>query len=135
MGYKHQIPRINVAFEEGHEYHGLKVVLRKLKLGEWLEITGMGDNEEPTVRHVGDQLRRMADKLVSWNLEDEGGRPVPTTLEAVMDQDRELMIAVLNAWLDGLTAVSAPLEASSTGGEPSLVESIPMDTLSASLVS
>lgn len=135
MGYKHQIPRIDVTFDESHEYHGFEVTLRKLKLGEWLEITGMGGDEAPGVRHVGDQLERMADKLVAWNLEDEDGNPVPTTAEAVLDQDRDLMIAILNAWLDGLTGVSAPLEQSSPDGAPSLVESIPMAPLSESLVS
>lgn len=134
MGYRHQIPRVNVTFEEGHEYHGCEVVLRKLKLGEWLEITGISD--DGTVRHVGDQLQKMADKLISWNLEDEDtGEPVPTTTEAVLDQDRDLMLAILNAWLDGINGVSAPLEQTSPDGQPSPVESIPMETLSNALVS
>ncbi|MFJ7269431.1 hypothetical protein ACIQV3_22765 [Streptomyces sp. NPDC099050] len=135
MGYRHQIPRINVTFDEGHEYHGCEVTLRRLKLGEWLDITGLGGEEDPGVRHIGDQLKKMADKLIAWNLEGEDGAPVPTTAEAVLEQDRDLMVAVLGAWLDTLNGVSAPLEPSSTGGDPSLVESIPMDTLSASLVS
>lgn len=135
MGYRHQIPRVVVTFEEGHDYHGCEVTLRRLKVGEWLDITGLGGDDEPGVRHIGDQLKTMADKLVAWNLEDDEGRPVPTTVEAVLDQDRDLMLAILGSWLDTLSGVSAPLEPTSTGGEPSLVESIPMDTLSASLVS
>lgn len=137
MGYKHQIPRINISFPEDHEYHGCEATLRRLKLGEWLDITGLGDGDgdKPVVRHVGDQLRTMADKLIDWNLEDEDGTAVPTTVEAVLEQDQGLMMAILGRWLDGLAGVSAPLEPSSTGGAPSPVESIPMDTLSASLVS
>ncbi|MFG3510252.1 hypothetical protein ACGF5F_32670 [Streptomyces sp. NPDC047821] len=133
MGYRHQIPRVNVRFEEGHEYHGFEAVLRKLKLGEWLEITGI--NGDAGVRHVGDQLEKMADRLISWNLEDEEGQPVPTTREAILEQDQGLMLAVLNAWIDGITGVSAPLGPSSPAGEPSLEASIPMETLSSSLVS
>lgn len=135
MGYKHKIPRINVTFPEGHDYHGCEVTLRRLKLREWLDITGLGGDEEPVVRHIGDQLRTMADKLIDWNLEEEDGTPVPTTVEAVLDQDQTLMMAILEAWLDNLAGVPAPLEPSSTSGAPSPVESIPMDTLSASLVS
>lgn len=137
MGYRHKIPHINVSFEDGHEYHGCEAVLRTLKLGEWLEITGMGVGEASVV-HVGDQLKRMADKLVSWNLEDEDGTPVPVTAEAVLDQDQALMIAILNGWLDGLNKssdVPAPLEQNSPDGVPSLEVSLPMEPLSPSLAS
>ncbi len=137
MGYKHQIPRINITFPEGHDYHGCEVTLRRLKTGEWLDITGLGggDADKPTVRHVGDQLLTMADKLISWNLEDEDGTPVPTTVEAVLEQDQALMLAILGQWIDGIAGVSAPLEPSSTDGDPSQVASIPTETLSSSLVS
>ncbi|WP_405531495.1 hypothetical protein OG592_26970 [Streptomyces avidinii] len=136
MGYVHKIPRIDVSFPEDHEYHGCEATLRRLKLGEWLDITGLGGNsDKPLVRNVGDQLLTMADKLISWNLEAEDGTPVPTTVEAVLEQDQGLMMAILGQWLDGLAGVSAPLEPSSTDGELSQVASIPMDTLSSSLVS
>lgn len=133
MGYRHKIPRVNVAFEEGHEYHGCEVVLRKLTLGEYLDIVGI--TADSGINHVGDQLKRMGDKLVSWNLEDEDGTPIPATPDAVLEQDKDLMIAVLNAWLDALNGVPAPLEPNSPDGEPSLEASIPMETLSSSLVS
>jgi len=133
MGYRHQIPRVNVAFEEGHDYHGCEVTLRKLKLGEYLDLVGI--NPESGVSNVGDQLQKMADKLITWNLEDEAGLPVPTTREAVLEQDKDLMLAVLGAWLDGVNGVSAPLEQPSTGGEPSPAASIPMEPLSPSLAS
>lgn len=134
MGYRHKIPRINVAFEVGHEYHGCEAVLRKLTLGEWLDITGISD--DAVVRHVGDQLKSMGDKLISWNLEDpETGEPILPTAEAVLNQDRDLMLAILNAWLDGINGVPAPLEQNSPAGELSLEASIPMETLSSSLVS
>lgn len=129
-GYRHQIPRVTVVFEPGHEYHGCEVVLRKLKLGEYLDIVGI--NPESGATHIGDQLRKMADKLISWNLEDESGVPVPTTPEAVLEQDKDLMLAVLGAWLDGINGVSAPLEQPSDDGEPSPEGSIPMAPLSPS---
>ncbi|MEU6397881.1 hypothetical protein ABZ867_12975 [Streptomyces cinnamoneus] len=137
MGYKHQIPRIQITFPEGHDYHGCEATLRRLKLGEWLDITGLGgdDGDSAVVRHVGDQLLAMADKLIAWNLEDEDGTPVPTTVEAVLEQDQGLMLAILGKWLDGLAGVPAPLDPSSTDGEPSQAASIPMETLSSSLVS
>lgn len=133
MGYRHQIPRVNVAFEPGHEYHGCEVVLRKLTLGEYLDIVGL--SSDASIANVGDQLKQMGNKLISWNLEAEDGTPIPADPGAVLDQDKDLMIAILNAWLEGISSVSAPLEPSSTGGEPSLEASIPMDVPSESLAS
>lgn len=133
MGYRHRIPHIRVAFEDGHEYHGCEVILRKLVLGEFLDL--MQISPESAVRNVGDQLATMADKIVSWNLEDETGEPVPVTREAVLQQDKDLMMAVLNGWITALQGVPAPLESSSPDGEPSLEASLPMAPQSQSLAS
>lgn len=134
MGYRHKRKRINVCFEEGHEYHGLEVTLRGMSLGEYLELEGIGEVDRSS---VGDQLRRFAESLISWNLEDEDtGEPVPTTVEAVYAQDQDLMLMLATRWIEALRGiVSAPLEQSSPDGEPSLEASIPMETLSSSLVS
>lgn len=137
MGYKHKMPRIHIDFEEGHDYHGCEVVLRRLTLGEWLSITGMGA-DGATYRHVGDQLRTMADRLISWNLEEEDGTPVPTTQEAVLAQDQALMLAILDGWIGKLNKeaeVPTPLEPSSPAGEPFPEASLPMEPLSESLAS
>lgn len=132
MGFQHKPQRINVSFEPGHDLHGLEVVLRKLTLGEYLDIIGLG---EVGMNHIGDQLKAMGDKLISWNLEDDNGQPVPATPEAVLGQDKDLMVTILEAWLEALNGVAAPLEQSSPAGEPSLEASIPMETLSNALVS
>lgn len=134
MGFRHKRKRINVSFEEGHEYHGLEVTLRGMSLGEYLELEGIGEVDRSS---VGDQLRRFAESLISWNLEDEDtGEPVPTTVEAVYAQDQDLMLMLATRWIEALRGiVSAPLEQSSPDGEPSLEASIPMETLSSSLVS
>lgn len=134
MGYRHRIPHVAVAFEEGHEYHGCEVTLRALNLGEFLDLMQL--NPDSAVRNIGDQLIIMGDKLVSWNLEDpDTGEPVPVTRDAVLQQDKDLMIAVLNAWADVLRGVSDPLPETSSGGEPSLEASLPMAPQSQSLAS
>ncbi|GGU13294.1 hypothetical protein [Streptomyces violascens] len=132
MGFQFKAPRINLAFEPDHDYHGLEVTLRKLNLQEFLDINGIGDVED---MHAGHQLRTMGEKLLSWNLEDEDGQPVPATVDGVLRQDKDLMIAICSAWLDALRGVSAPLEQSSPDTGPSLEASIPMDAPSESLAS
>lgn len=74
-----------------------------------------------------------ASKLISWNLETEDGEPVPATVQGLRDQDMDLAMDLVMAWVGAVIGVSDPLEQSSTGGAPYPVESIPMETLSASL--
>lgn len=132
-GYRHKKKRINLTFEPGHEYEGLEVTLRSLTLGEWLEISGIGEVDSAA---VDAQLHRFAESLISWNLEDEDtGAPIPTTPEAVYAQDRDLILALATAWMDAIAGVADPLDPSSTDGQPSLEASLPMAPLSESLAS
>ncbi|MER6235959.1 hypothetical protein ABT185_07765 [Streptomyces clavifer] len=132
-GYRHKAKRINVRFEAPHEYAGFEATLRGQHLGGFLNLMGIG---EVDMSNIGDQLREMGRALISWNLEDEDtGIPVPVTPEAVMAQDQDLMFALATAWVDALKGVPAPLETSSTDGQPSLEASLPMEPLSESLAS
>lgn len=133
MGYQHKRKRIAVRFEEPHEYAGFEAVLRGQHLGGFLNLLGIG---EVDMSNLGDQLKEMGRALISWNLEDEDtGAPVPVAPEAVMAQDQDLMIALAKGWIDGLRGIPAPLEQSSTDGQPSLEASLPMEPLSESQAS
>ncbi|MFC8862649.1 hypothetical protein [[Kitasatospora] papulosa] len=134
MGYRHKAKRINVRFEEPHDYAGFEAVLRGKSLAGFLDLQGIGEVDKSS---LGEQLREMSHNLISWNLEDEiTGEPVPVTPEAVMGQDQDLMIALAAAWMDGLLgAIKGPLETTSTDGQPSPEASIPMEPLSESLAS
>ncbi|RKN61858.1 hypothetical protein D7231_31795 [Streptomyces klenkii] len=136
MGYKRKRKTINIAFEEGHPFAGLEVRLRGLSLGEYLDLIGMGEVDRSA---VSDGLKMMSAALLSWNLEDEEtGEAVPATAEAVYAEDQEMMLAVMNAWIDALRGgvrQGSPLPESSPAGEPSPAVSIPMEPLSGSLAS
>jgi hypothetical protein len=105
-----------------------------MSIGEYMTATGL-DGSDGDDRAAG--LKRFGEHLVSWNLEDEDGTPVPATYEAMMQQDHDLIGALNNAWIETLVGVhkADPLPESSTSGEPSLVESVPMEALSSSLAS
>lgn len=132
MGYRHKRKRIEVRFEDDHPNAGFEAVLRGTTLGGYLALRGIGEVDESD---IADQLRRMSESLISWNLEEEDGTPVPITPESMYVQDKDLMLALANAWMDGLAGISAPLEQSSTGGEQSLEASLPMEPLSQSQAS
>lgn len=133
MGYRHQPRRITVTFDGEHDYAGFEAVLRGKTLGEWMNLQGFGTEDESG---IGDQLRSMSGSLISWNLEDDNGQPVPATPDAVYQQDQDLMFALATAWFNALAGVvTGPLEQSSTDGPQSLEGSLPMEAQSESLAS
>jgi|SRR5881397_3003924 len=135
MGFKAKLKTYLLQFEDGHEYHGAEARLRGISYAEWEEMTGLdgGDGDDNGAKSV----QRFVDHLISWNIQDEDDKPVPTTLAAVKSLDHDLVAALNNAWISTLTGVHAadPLPQSSPSGEPSLVESVPMEALSESLAS
>jgi hypothetical protein len=69
---------------------------------------------------VGEILDLFQENLVSWNLEDyDTGAPVPTTIEAIEDQEIELIMRIVEAWMDQMTGTDGPgdLGKDSTSGE------------------
>lgn len=127
MGYRPKRKIYTLDFT-GTDYEGLEVSVRGMTVGEELELDG--------VEMDGDLLvKTLAKRLVSWNVEDDAGEPVPTTYEGVCTQDVPMVLAILNAVRTANSGVSDPLPQPSAGGEPSEVASIPMAPLSESLAS
>lgn len=135
MGYTAKLKTYLVRFDEGHEFHGAEARLRGMTYGEWEFAAGLdgGDGDPNAAATIG----RFVDHLIEWNLEDEDGKPLPTTMDAVRNLDKGLVAALNNAWISTLIGVhdADPLPESSLSGEPSLVESVPMEALSPSLAS
>lgn len=115
------------------EYEGLLVVCKRPSIGM---IIALGDARE---RAIGGSIASMLDPIledfssmiVEWNLEDHDGTPVPATASGLRDQDPALVLAIVTALIE-VSTVAAPLERRSRDGDPSLEESMPMETLSES---
>lgn len=70
-------------------------------------------------------------RIREWNFEDDDGDPLPPGHDGFADQDMELQIAVIFAWIDTVSGSGGgPLGENSNDGTPSAEESIPMETLS-----
>jgi hypothetical protein len=123
---------ITLTFEEGDEYHGLEARIRSMSIAEWLAASGLdggdGDNAAAT-------MQRFYKALVSWNLEDEHGQPIPVT--DAPNRDARLIRRLNNTWIDALTGVhkADPLPDTSNSGETSPAPPIPMAPLSQSQAS
>lgn len=100
-------------------------------VGELAELRERKLTAADTAR-VFELFELFAEHLVSWNLEDEKGEPVPATEGGVKAQDLDFGLMLMFAWLDAVTAVEPPLPAPSSSGAPYPAVSIPMETLSTS---
>lgn len=132
MGYQRKRKTYSLTFE-GTDYDGLTVRIRGASVEQYaraLRLQNVAEENEDSIREL---LGLFAEALIDWNLEDEQGAPVPTTLQAVLDEDLEMVLAMVSGWLGAIGGVPAPLEQSSPGGGPSPEVSIPMAPLSASL--
>lgn len=132
MGFREPNSTITLRFKQGDELHGLEATLRGMSIGEYMQATGMDGGEgEDTAQTMG----RFFAALVSWNLEDEAGNPIPVSEAPTRDQ--RLIRRLNNAYVDALMGVheADPLAESSTSGESSPAPAIPMAPLSESQAS
>lgn len=113
---------------------GLEVRARSVPVGMFLSLVALAstidesDGFTPDVAAAFDGLvDGFAGALESWNLQDEDGTPVPTTAEAVKDQDSDFVMQLVSAWMEAVGEVDAPLGPGSSGGDRTLEASLPMD--------
>lgn len=118
---------------EAPEFEGLEVRIRPMTLAQLLDVgrldKGNGTNAESIDRYTP----FIADALLSWNVEEDDGTPVPATVDGLRSLDLDTLLALVRAWTDATVGVAPPLEPSSNGGELSLEVSLPMEVLSPSL--
>jgi hypothetical protein len=105
----------DVSFAEGHEFHGFEgVVALTASLDFLLSVSGLGeytaDRQRELVRQFGDTI------LISWNVEDRHGQPVPADGEGYLAQENDLCMSVMGAWREAMTTPSAPLGQESING-------------------
>lgn len=136
MGYRQQARVYRLVWEDG-PFVGLEVRGKSLPVGAFLAIEGSqhklqelitrGAVSEAEMQEVLEPVQRIVDAIVSWNIEDAEGRPVPVTLDGFMSLTQEEVTAILTAWANAGTNVSTPLERPSPDGE--LEASLPMAEL------
>lgn len=123
------------------DFAGMIVRVGPLRYGDMLDggVT-MGWNTPSTPRAewlagLKATSEAMASVLIDWNLDDEAGNPIPATLAGLRSIDEDQAVAIVMSWAVSVLGISVPLERPSDGGEQSLVESMPMETVSSSLAS
>lgn len=132
MGFREQPNTITLRFEEGDELHGLEVTLQGMSIGEFMSSMGWDGSDGDDTAQTMEKFHKA---LISWNLEDAEGQPIPVS--ASRERPHRLILRLNNAYVDALTGVhkSDPLPEGSTSGENSPAPEIPMAPLSESQAS
>jgi hypothetical protein len=135
MGFKAKRKVYKLVFADD-DLAGLEILARSVSLGSMLSLsttTGVGKLDKDDTEQTNGMFELFANALVRWNLEDEDNDgqtvPVPANLDGLMAQDTEFAMAIVTAWSEAISGVSAPLGSGSASGETSPETSIPMETL------
>jgi len=112
---------------------GLRVEMRRMSLGESLALDEIrlsrGGDAGESVKRVRRVAEMVAAKVVSWNLADELGQPVPIGMDGLLAQEESVMDAIVSSYITAVRGVDAPLDSASPTGAPPPPVSIPMETL------
>lgn len=138
MGFRPEPKQYRLKFIDDEHLAGLEVVMGSVSVGEYNKMMrfGMvlGLNEE-AIQANDWIIELFVSRLVSWNLEDEEGKPVPANEEGVLGQERWIIAKVLTAWQMSLVQISDPLVPPSQNGGQSEEKSLNLGDSSESLPS
>ncbi len=136
MGFKKKTTIYELMFADA-ELEGLEVRAKSVPSGTLLDLMDAASKVDVTVKSfspgdllaIKQLLTGFAEALVSWNLEEEDGTPVPPTLESVHAQEITFIMPIVTAWMDAVAGVSSDLGKDSGSGETFPEGSLPMETL------
>jgi hypothetical protein len=135
MGFQRKL--IEITFE-GY-LSGLEVRSRPISMDQLLTFVAfqefdLSDGEASSAlwKRV---CQTLAECMVSWNLEDEIGRPVPLTTDAIAGQGFDLVMEITGAIGSRATKPDADLGKGSSSTGSSVEASLPMAPLSDDLAS
>ena len=137
MGFRPENDHLKLNFQDP-DLAGLEVVMESLTVDEYLQSM----IRDTTIKPAGERadaevkaLEQFASKLVSWNIEDKRGKPVPATLAGVKTQSNRLITRIMTAWIISMTSVPTTSQLPSGNGKlPSRSEELTLglDDLSTS---
>lgn len=114
MGYR-KVPTI-YTLTDLEDLDGLVVRMRAIRIGKLRKLMQIVSADDQDEAAMDGMFGLVEEGLVSWNLEDETGQPVPATLVGIEEQELPLILTIMNAWLTQMTGPSAGLGKGSPSG-------------------
>ncbi len=121
MAYKRE-RRVYVMTFDDPEYEGLEIRVRSIPIREFHSLLALDpESKDSAVRaeSINKMLFAFAEALVSWNMTDENGSPLPTTLEYVESEDVDFIMMCITEWMQAISKVNdaSPLDENSELGQ------------------
>lgn len=130
MGFRRTPTAYKLKFENP-ELDGLEVIARTLPLRDFLEINKLALSAADDVAKQTEQsevmVKKFAEALISWNLEDEDGKPVPATYKSLIAQELPFVMEIIQAWMEAVASVPKSSDSGSNGSGIFPEQSIPME--------
>ena len=123
MGYKPPKTVFKLDFS-ATEYAGLEVAVRAGSIGKLLGLQELADQDALTAAEARQMFAGFAELLVSWNVEDDDGKPVPAAYEGVAAQEVDFIKAIITAYFETTAAAPPPLPGTSASGGNSPVAAL-----------
>lgn len=134
MGFR-KVPVIYTLTFEG-EYEGLEVRMKSTSLGKMRQILNLLDSRDDddesmngTFELIDSLIELLIEQAVSWNMEDEQGRPIEFTSESLNDQDLPFVMELTNRYMETISGPDKELGKDSPGGKQSPVALPTMEAL------
>jgi hypothetical protein len=127
MGFRKEPTLYRLKFED-ESFEGLEVMAKSVPLKDFLALNKMS-SETDSAKQVEQSealFRKFAEALISWNLEDENGKPVPTTYNGLVSQEMAFVTEIIKAWMDAIASVPKTSKSNSNGSGTYPEVSIPM---------
>ena len=117
--FKREGKRYQLTFEDG-DLDGFECIMRGISLEQFIDVTALETElqtpEGRTPENIEKQFSFIGSLLVSWNLDDEDGNPVPATYEGLRAQDFEFVMQVMKAYMNALAVVPKDSDSDSSAG-------------------
>jgi len=134
--FKLEAKTAHITLDASTGYPGLEMEARlEISIDEFLHFrTGIGADVDVDSDLLVALVLMFGDKmLMGWNLDDEHGKPVPSSGTELSKLPMALSMQIIKSWLDAIADVPAPLDNGSNYGNGSGMESPEMEASLASL--
>ena len=111
-GYRLKKRRLKLEFEGGF-YEGVEIgcnLSASAGLVKEVQDAAIGEDIDILYALARDQV------ILDWNLEDEEGNPIPLNDEGFRQVDHNLVMTIINSWLQNIGKIDHPLESASSNG-------------------
>jgi hypothetical protein len=126
-------------FPEAHQFSGLVVSIKPISYEDLITVTSL----QGTARESGGSdlaeleplFEILSRAIIKWSLTEDDDTMAKTDPASLKREDFAMIMAIIDAWTKVVTGITPSLGKGSTSGAPFPEGSIPMETLSPSLLS